>query len=78
MHYTSLAFRVHQLQKLSDRFVGLQGVSQLLIKIQFIAVPATILLYLQNTGLDHFLHDPLHRAFGYSNLNGYFPGRWLW
>ena len=51
--------------------------SQLLVKVYFIAVAPPVLHNFQNTRLDQSHDYSLHRALGDAYSNGDFPGCWL-
>ena len=76
--FNGLVFIIYQFYKLANCFMGLQWVSQVLIKIDSITIPASLFRDTRDTSLYEPCNDSLHCTFGDSNLVGNLPGGWLW
>ena len=74
----NLVFAVDQMDKFTNRFVGLKWVSQTLTKIQIIFIPAPFFSNRNHTCRNQFCQYSLNRTLSNAYLNGNFPRCWLW
>jgi hypothetical protein len=76
--FISSIFVVDQVDKFTDCFMGLQRVSQFLVKIKFITVSPALFSDTYYASRNQFCQYSLHGTLSDSNLNCYLARRRLW